>query len=157
MPSLAELEAIRANAFADDLEIEDEMLEWTEAAAQAYFETGGIARPKTDGVANGIESPTDAVLDGVSTGDVVALGGVWAKVSHHTMSPHLVPYLCSAPGVDTPVGLGSQSSLGALRWLMMQIAIGQDALLLADPGPRPRQLVAWLCALLGRELEPGLL
>jgi hypothetical protein len=34
MPTLAELEDIRANAFADDLEIEDEMLEWTESAAR---------------------------------------------------------------------------------------------------------------------------
>ena len=91
--------------------------------------------------------------DAISAGDVVALGGVWAKVSHQTLSPHLVPYVCSAPEVDTPAGLGSQSSLGALRWLMMQIALGQDALLLADPGPRPRMLVEWLCAMLGREVE----
>ena len=51
------------------------------------------------------------------------------------------------------MGLGGQSSLDALRWLMMQLRIGQDMLLLADPGARPRRLVHWLCELLGREVE----
>ena len=35
----------------------------------------------------------------------------------------------------------------------MQMALRQDAMLLADPGPRSRRLAEWLCALLGREVE----
>ena len=39
------LEELRSDAFAEDLEIDDEMLEWTEADARAFFETGGERRP----------------------------------------------------------------------------------------------------------------
>ena len=147
----ARLEALRSEAFADDLEIEDVMLEWNEAAARAFFETGGVTRPKQAGEGDNGENG-EQVFDDVITGDVVALGGVWAKVEQQINAPHLVPFACESM-VSTPPGLGSQSSLGTLRWLMMQIGIGQDSLLLADPGPRPRQLVQWLCAMLGREIE----
>lgn len=146
----ARLELLRSEAFADDLEIEDAMLAWSEAAARAFFETGGVTRPK-EAVEGSIENG-EQLIDDVITGDVVALGGVWAKVEQRINAPHLVPFAGESMDV-TPPGLGSQSSLGALRWLMMQIGIGQDSLLLADPGPRPRQLVQWLCSMLGREVE----
>ena len=42
--SLAELEAIRQEAFADDLPIHDAMLAWSSKAARAYFESGGAIK-----------------------------------------------------------------------------------------------------------------
>ena len=116
----------------------------------AYFETGGMARPKT---ADQLESAMEKTLNALSATNVVTLGGVCANVRQQTLSPQMVPYAGAFSKDETPIGLGSQSSLGTLRWLMMQIELGQDALLLADPGPRPRRLVEWLCSLLGREAE----
>ena len=84
----------------------------------AYFETGGVTRPRKDADEAASSSTADAILEGVSTGDVVALGGVWAKVNQRTLAPHLVPYVCSVPELETPPDLTSQSSLGALRWLL---------------------------------------
>ena len=40
-----DLEAIRNDCLADDIEIEDEMAGWEREAAVAYFESGGAVRP----------------------------------------------------------------------------------------------------------------
>ena len=43
--SRAELQSIQAEALADDLAVEDHMLEWTREEAQAFFESGGTQEP----------------------------------------------------------------------------------------------------------------
>ena len=85
----------------------------------------------------------------VETGPVaVNLGGISLPVSS-PKTPALVPW---SGGWERGLQ-SSQASLSVLRWMMMQLALGQDMLLLTDPGPRPRRLVLWLCSLLGREVE----
>ena len=73
------------------------------------------------------------------------IGDVWLP-SRRALMPALVPSLGSCTG-------WSQQSLVAMQWMMRQLIIGQDMLLLVDPGPRPRRLVLQLCAMLGREVE----
>ena len=46
-------EAIRADNFADDLDVTDEMLTWTESEVTAYFESGGEDRPS--GMIDGLD------------------------------------------------------------------------------------------------------
>ena len=90
--------------------------------------------------------------DGTWAGGRVSIGGITLPIRAELAAPELVPWVggdMSAP----PPELGSQGSLGALRWLMTQLALGQDMMLLTDPGPRARRLGEWLCALLGREAE----
>ena len=45
MPSLSRLEELRADLFADDLEIRDEMCDWAEADFIEYLESGGATLP----------------------------------------------------------------------------------------------------------------
>ena len=40
-----EIEAIRSDCFADDIELPVESINWTAADARSYFETGGAGRP----------------------------------------------------------------------------------------------------------------
>ena len=144
---------LRDEALADDLDIDDTMLEWSEAEAIAFFDSGGTKRPGDKAVAAAEVDVTDAELsEGLPEGDVdVSLGGIALPARAVPSSPHLVPWVGALNG--TPPGLGSQSSLSTLRWLVMQLQLGQDSLILADPSARPRRLVHWLCALLGRECE----
>ena len=53
-----QLESIRADAFAEDMELTDEMLGWSEAAAAEYFESGGSVRPMSEAEAAAI-APLD--------------------------------------------------------------------------------------------------
>ena len=60
--TLDELETIRANAFADDLPITPEMMQWTSSAACAYFESGGQEHPATQtAVKMPLQTPTPSV------------------------------------------------------------------------------------------------
>ena len=43
--SIVQLEAIRDEAFADDISIIDEMKAWTEEEARTFFESGGAEKP----------------------------------------------------------------------------------------------------------------
>jgi len=45
MPSVEQLEEIRANYFAEDVAIEDAMRDWTVAEAEVFFDSGGAIRP----------------------------------------------------------------------------------------------------------------
>ncbi len=137
MPTREELVALRDDCLADDVEIDDEMLSWSIEACREYFESGGTVKPVD--------------ISEMEQGDRLALGGVAVECASPS-ALHLVPW-AGPPHLQTPPGLGSQSALNTLRWMMMQLRIGQDMLLLCDPGPRARRLVHWLCALLGRECE----
>uniref|UniRef100_A0A7S4BN38 Calcineurin-like phosphoesterase domain-containing protein n=1 Tax=Chrysotila carterae TaxID=13221 RepID=A0A7S4BN38_CHRCT len=53
MPTMHEIESVRAELFADDLELEDCMVDWSLDDVVAYFESGGIRRP----------TPGDATLE----------------------------------------------------------------------------------------------
>ena len=46
MPTLEELQAVQSECLADDLAIEDRMLQWNLDDARAYFESGGAVAPK---------------------------------------------------------------------------------------------------------------
>ena len=46
--TVAALEELRSEAFANDVPIEDAMCAWTEAEATEYFESGGLKRPASD-------------------------------------------------------------------------------------------------------------
>ena len=43
--TVAELEDIRSNYFAEDVPIEEEMTSWTEDQAIVFFDSGGTTRP----------------------------------------------------------------------------------------------------------------
>ena len=49
-----ELESIQFNALADDVPITDEMYEWTLSEACAFFESGGLERPKKGDTGTGL-------------------------------------------------------------------------------------------------------
>jgi hypothetical protein len=98
------------------------------------------------------ESPP-AVEPAPEPAEVLEIGGIALPIAKPA-SPALVPALPPHwAGAASGGARHSQGTLGAMRWMMMQLALGQDMLLLADPGPRPRRLVLELCALLGREVE----
>jgi hypothetical protein len=147
--TLEELQGIQTDAMADDVALEFETMSlWSKEEAIDYFESGGVVKPR---------APQD-VSDEIGWDDgALAISGVALPSRSRPAAAHLVPWASSAVGanaaVQTPLELSSQSSLGTLRWMSMNLHIGQDMLLLADPGARPRRLVHWLCALLGRELE----
>ena len=68
MPSRERCEELRDEFFADDLDLTDAMLSWTEAQIVAYFESGGQEDPRVDfcaGLASLSDSfkPLDAVTD----------------------------------------------------------------------------------------------
>ena len=46
--TMANVLEIRANAFADDIEVTDAMCEWSEAKLTEYFENGGEIRELSD-------------------------------------------------------------------------------------------------------------
>jgi hypothetical protein len=115
--------AMQAECLADDIEILGEMCEWSEAQVRAYFESGGAVRAAAL-VGSAVESAE-------GDGDVVEIGGVSLPVRRDIAAPALVPWGGGGEGV--PAGLDSQGSLGAVRWMMMQILLGQDMLLHADP------------------------
>ena len=68
MPTRERCEELRDEFFADDLDLTDAMLSWTEAQIVAYFESGGQEDPRVDfcaGLASLSDSfkPLDAVTD----------------------------------------------------------------------------------------------
>lgn len=180
--SRAQLESLQADCLADDIEIDEpRMREWTADDVRAFFESGGRLEPSSSpareeqresaeaesggveaGLAAGREVRTEvdalgraeneaAAVESVESQgalDEVSIGDITLPVSTDPTAMELVPWL----GPNVPFDLESQGSLQVLRWLMMQVALGQDMMLLTDPGPRARRLVEWLCALLGREV-----
>ena len=90
--------------------------------------------------------------------DTVEIGGISCDVREGILAPECVPYLppANADGAALACGVAIAETQGVLdtaRWMMMQMKLGQDMLLLGEPGPRMRQIALWLCALLGREVE----
>ena len=127
---------------------------WSVEALQTFYDTAGAILP---------DEPDESVLPAPPAPmpappmpepepepePGLEIGGVWLPVRTPAV-PALVPPMLSGGGA----GVGwSQRSLEAMRWMMMQLTLGQDMLLLVDPGPRPRRLVTQLCAMLGREVE----
>ena len=62
MPTRLRCEELRDEAFADDLDLTDAMLSWTEAQIVAYFESGGQEDPRVDFCEDNFK-PLDAVTD----------------------------------------------------------------------------------------------
>ena len=128
------------------------MCSWSEEEARAFFESGGEIEPGAAVAADDAHAP---VMEQNEDSEVaawsseVSIGGITLPVETDRQAPELVPWVGENDAL--PFGLSSQGSLSTLRWLMMQLALGQDMMLLTDPGPRARRLGAWLCALLGRE------
>ena len=80
MPSLARLEELRDEFMADDLELSDAMLEWSDADASAYFESGGTTLPA--------RAPTaDAPAKKPAAGPSVTIGDVSIAVRRHASAP----------------------------------------------------------------------
>ena len=160
MLSIAALEAIQADAMADDVPIDlEKMSRWSEEAVRIYFESGGQIAPSSEPPAavHALERESRSNDDSDGS-DTLEIGGVSLAVRNAVLAPECVPYLPRADA-DSAAAAGSvaiaetQSALDTARWMMMQIALGQDMLLLGDPGPRMRQIALWLCALLRREVE----
>ena len=151
MLTVEELRAIQSDCMADDVPIDDSMFAWTAEQVIEFFESGGEVRPAqvipltNEANEASVEEPT---TENTWAGGEVSIGGITLPIRTDLAAPELVPWV----GND-PLDLGSQGSLGALRWLMTQLALGQDMMLLTDPGPRARRLGEWICALLGREVE----
>ena len=72
---MEELEAIRDECLADDVDITDEMQGWTEARARAFFENGGMEAP-TAPPAPTPKEPPPAAKDPVESDDYYAVLGV---------------------------------------------------------------------------------
>ena len=156
---------LQAECLADDVDIEDRMCTWSEDAVRNYFLSGGTSEEPTPLLAEEDVASADAPDESgnelsdrtgkVSIGGVpnelsdrtaeVSIGGVTLGV-HVPTASELVPWA----GKDE---LASQGTLATMRWLMTQLALGQDMMLLADPGPRARRIASLLCSLLGREVE----
>ena len=49
MPARERIEELRSEVFAEDIEITDAMLDWTESELTAYFESGGTEQPASSG------------------------------------------------------------------------------------------------------------
>ena len=154
MLTIEELMTIQADCLADDVPVDESMCAWTPEQAVEYFESGGEVRPATnvptaDETCVAEEAAAEVgTHDDAWAGGEVSIGGVTLPVRTDLAAPELVPWVA-----NNPLDLGSQGSLGALRWLMTQLALGQDMMLLTDPGPRARRLAEWICTLLGREAE----
>ena len=51
MPSMATLEDLRTEYFAEDVPIDESMAAWTENEAREYFDSGGVKKPGSGGAA----------------------------------------------------------------------------------------------------------
>ena len=153
----AELERLRDEWFCDDVLLPAGSEGWRTSEAIAFFSSGGLQLPAPPAPL-GADAAGDTSMPSVAVAVekegsprpplMVSIGGVSLAVQRPA-APALVPQ----PAVGLLEGCPSQASLSALRWMMVQLSLSQDMLLLADPGPRPRQLIMGLCAFLGRECE----
>ena len=92
MPSLAEVAELRANAFADDMELRDEMCDWTEDEITAYFESGGEVCPEKKAEEPPAEPPA-------------AAPPVVADISDSVAPPAMAPPTPPEPEVSSPDGV----------------------------------------------------
>jgi hypothetical protein len=119
------------------------MEEWTHAQVTEYFETAGAVRPLPAEELASRHKWSHAGSSNEAEAGRVGIGGVWLDRARASPTP-LVP---SVQALFAP------SELAAMRWMMQNLALGQDMLLLGDPSPRMRRLALGVCGLLHREAE----
>jgi len=136
----AKLAEIQADCFAEDVPFPEDAAGWSDAEVRAYFESGGEDVPSR---------PAPLPPSRRTTPESIAIGGVELGVMIPS-APELVPWV---PAELADAVAGSQDALATARWMMVQISLGQDMLLLGEPGGRLRSLALWLCSILGLEAE----
>lgn len=138
----ASILSIQSECFAEDVPLpESGCAGWTESELRAYFESGGEDVPPPRHASPPVE-PSGEVHS-------YSIGGVTVEVGS-PCAPELVPWL--PPGLRSSLG-SSQEALATMRWMMVQLKLGQDMLLLGEPGGGLRSLALWVCATLRREVE----
>jgi MoxR-like ATPase len=136
--------AIQEECFAEDVPLPDDASEWSEAEVRAYFESGGGDVP-----ARRLPLPSSRLAGPAREVESIAIGGVELAVSVPE-APELVAWVPTALADSMAA---SQDALATARWMMVQLRLGQDMLLLGEPGGRVRLLVLWLCSILRLEVE----
>ena len=112
MPTRARLEEIAAENLAEDLPIDDEMLEWSEDAAIKYMESGGTIRPIP-------AAPTMTTTPPARVASVV-IGGVSLPVRTRVDAPECVPFLPRAESGSVDGGIvmpETKAVLDTARWM----------------------------------------
>lgn len=138
---------IQADCYAEDVPLPEDASEWSETEVRAYFESGGgdVPARRLPLPSSGRAGPAGEAREVES----IAIGGVELDASVPE-APELVPWVPTALSDSMAT---SQDALATARWMMVQLRLGQDMLLLGEPGGRVRLLVLWLCSILRLEVE----